>query len=119
MTIGMRCAFGIVAVVALAAVLGVDGNPRGPAAIAAILADQGADVEARTGMARAERGLARFGTTIVDGRLRSLGSTPDAVVRSLKFAVRDDAARAWWAKRSAVGPIRDVDEISRTGGDSR
>lgn len=101
MTLGLRVCFVVVAGIGSAAVLGVDGNARGPAALAARLARFGAETEARAWMERARPSLARFDATIVDGRLVA----DDGAMRALKFAVRDDVARAWWLARRATGAV--------------
>lgn len=101
MTLGLRITFVVVAAAGGAALLRVDGNALGPAAIAARLARRGADAEARVWMERARPSLARFHATIVDGRLVA----DDGALRALKFAVRDDVARAWWLERRANGAV--------------
>ncbi|MBK6941466.1 MAG: hypothetical protein IPH13_14910 [Planctomycetes bacterium] len=109
MTLGLRASFVVVASIGIASTLCVDGNPRGPAAIAAQLARRGAESEARIWMRRATPSLARFHTTIVDGRLVA----DDGALRALKFAVRDDAARAWWLERRAIDSVKSNGASSR------
>lgn len=101
MSVGLRMSFGLVSCLGFASVVGVDGNTPGPAAIAGRLAQRGALAEAHVWMRRAGPSLARFSATIVDGEL----TAADGAVRALKFAVRDDLARAWWLEHRAEAAL--------------
>jgi hypothetical protein len=113
MTAGLRAAIAGVGLFASVAVVGVDGNARGPAAIAATLALHGARAEAAVWMARARPSLARFGASIVEGRLTSRTGDGRGLERALKFAVRDDAARAWWSAHTAASAVNPTGDASR------